>query len=94
MFDAAIAEKKCILYIPDYKEYLEKERELYFKFEELPFIKAYNQNELCDSIINFDEEKYKKDLSTFMKKINSYETGNSSKNVVEIIERVLKNEKI
>lgn len=94
MFDAAIARKKCILYIPDYEEYLKKERDIYFKFDELPFEKTYNESELTDAIINFDVKKYNSRLKKFLNQINSYEDGHASERVVDLIEEVLANEKV
>lgn len=94
MFDAAIAHKKCILYVPDYEDYTKNQRELYFDFDQLPFSRTYNMEELAERIINFDEKEYEENVNLFLKYINSYEKGESSKNVADILEEVLSNEKI
>jgi CDP-glycerol glycerophosphotransferase len=85
MFDMAIAKKPCILYVPDLEEYLEKERELYFDVNTLPFPTAKSMDELCAVILNFDYETYWKVLEIFMKKIGSYEDGCASERVCEYI---------
>lgn len=94
MFDAAIAHKKCILYVPDYDDYTKNQRELYFDFNQLPFSKTYTMEGLAEKIISFDETQYEENVNLFLKYINSYEKGESSKNVVDILEEVLSNEKI
>ena len=94
MFDAAICHKKCILYIPDYEDYLSNQREIYFDFKDLPFPKAYKIDELANSIVDFDDKKYNNELNKFLKFINCYENGSSAKNVVDLLEEVLPNEKI
>lgn len=93
-FDQLIANKKCILYVPDLDSYLKKERNLYFKFEELPFPIAKNYQELKEIFANINNEEYNNKIVEFKNKINLYENGNATKKVVEIIEGVVKNEKI
>ncbi len=94
MFDAAIAHKKCILYVPDYDDYINNQRELYFDFETLPFNKTYTFKELGNAIINMNAKEYNFKINKFLKYINCYEKGDSSKKVADIIEEVLLNEKI
>lgn len=94
MFDAAISRKKCILYVPDLNDYISKQRELYFKFGDLPFNLAYTQDELVDRITNFNDKEYYDKLNGFLNLINSYEQGTSARKVVNMLEKVLNNEKI
>lgn len=94
MFDAAIAHKKCVLYIPDYEDYISNQRELYFDFDTLPFDKTYTFKELGNVVVNIDEAKYNSKIDDFLKYINCYEKGESSKNVADIIEGVLLNGKV
>ena len=94
MFDAAIAHKKCILYIPDYEDYINNQRELYFDFKTLPFDKTYTFKELGNAITNINDNLYEEKINNFLSYINCYEKGDSAKNVTDIIEGVLNNEKI
>lgn len=87
MFDAAITRKPCILYTPDYEEYIKKERALYFEFDELPFNNAYTFTELSEAVTNFDEKQYKKQVDSFLKRIGCFERGASAKNVVNLLEK-------
>lgn len=85
MFDIAIARKKCILYIPDLKEYLENERGLYFNIKELPFPIAENMEELEEILKSFDWKIYFEKLDAFMRKIGSYEDGHATERICEFI---------
>lgn len=81
----AIAGKPCILYAPDLEEYLEKERGLYFKIKELPFLIARDMDELCKMLLEFDCRNYYRQLDKFMSKIGSFEDGHAAERVFEII---------
>lgn len=85
MFDMAIAEKTCILYAPDLEEYLKKERSLYFDITKLPFPIAKNMDELCNTLLHFDYEKYQHELNTFMSEIGSFEDGHAAEKVCKYI---------
>ncbi len=85
MFDMAIAGKTCVLYAPDLKEYLEKERGLYFNIMELPFPIAKDMDELCKILSNFDYEKYQRKLRKFMSEIGSYEDGHATEKICNYI---------
>lgn len=87
MFDAAISRKPCILYTPDYEEYLRNERELYFNFDELPFERASTLTELADIIMKFDKKKYDKRVNSFLEEVGCYEKGESAKKVVDLLEK-------
>ena len=88
MFDAIYANKPVILYIPDKDKYV-AERGTYFSFDELPFIITEDKEILYNKLINNEylktTEKYKK----FLNKVNSYETGNSAKNICYIIKNII-----
>lgn len=88
-FDALIANKPCILFIKDLDNYLKKERELYFDFNDLPFEKIKNEDILASHILNFDKKKYKSEIEKFNKKIGLYENGNACKKIKKIINDVM-----
>lgn len=78
MFDYLYSQKPCVLYVPDYVEYVSTNRKLYFDINELPFPTSLNQGELLKEIMNFDNETYIKDVANFNDKIGTFETGNAS----------------
>lgn len=93
-FDAMYLRKECILIMKDLENYLKKERELYFTFDELPFVKVLNDNDLIDSIINFKYDEYLKKIDAFIDQLGSFEQGKASKCIAEVIKGVICNEKI
>lgn len=84
-FDMMIAKKPCILYVPDLKQYLKDERELYFSFDELPFKKTLVLDELADAVKEFNYKEYLNDIQTFGKRIGLCEKGNASETIVDLI---------
>lgn len=88
MFDMVIARKICFVHGADMDSYLEKERDLYFNFGELPFAFSKTTQELLNNIVNYNEEAYLKRLNTFSKKIGLYENGTASEQLVERIKEV------
>ena len=85
MFDFAITHRPCLLYVPDLKEYTSKDRSLYFSIEELPFLICKTREQLVEKINNFDTTSYTKKVSGFLRSIGSYETGNASEKVINLI---------
>lgn len=79
MFDFSYMKRPIFLYINDIKEYLEKERDLFFKPEELPFPLAETNEELHDNILDFDEPQYRKNVERFHDKCGVMEDGKASK---------------
>lgn len=81
MFDMGMLKRPCILYATDIEQY---NRGYYFKFDELPFPLARNENELLAAISSFTPEGYKKDLQEFFDNhIGMVEKGTSSKALSE-----------
>ena len=64
------------------------DRNLYFNIKELPFIDVYSNDDLVNKILDFNEDKYKKDLKQFSSKVGSFEDGNASYNVAKRIEKI------
>lgn len=91
-FDMMITRKPCVIFAPDLDEYLKRERNLYFTYDELPFELTTKESELLDKIINFKINEYVSNIEEFYKFIGMYENGNASQELCKIIENiVLKN---
>lgn len=88
IFDFALTERPCFLYVPDLKEYIKNDRKLYFNIKELPFINSSSNDELIDSINNFDDEIYKSKLKHFYNKIGNFEDGKACENLAKKIEEI------
>ena len=87
MFDMMYMKKPCLLYMPDFEEYTERERALYFNIKELPFLKAYTEDALFDAVKNFDDDKYQQDIESFLGTIGSFENGTACRAIAELISR-------
>ncbi|MCF0132362.1 MAG: CDP-glycerol glycerophosphotransferase family protein [Blautia sp.] len=61
MFTAYRQEKKVLIYASDMQDYLAKERGVYFEIQKMPAPLATDNDELEQTILGFDEEKYEID---------------------------------
>ena len=84
MIDFILMNKPVFLYASDIEEY-KKERGLKPVYYNLPFPLCQNNKELIDAVNAFEDDGYLKELKEFKKQYHSYDDGNSSKNVVDII---------
>jgi CDP-glycerol glycerophosphotransferase len=94
MFDFGFTTRPCFLYVPDLKDYTDKERKLYFDIDDLPFIKALSANDLLHKIQQFNREHYIQNLKFFNEKVGSFEEGEACKQLVSHIQRICYNHKI
>lgn len=85
MFDYLFLKRPCFIFATDLESYTHNDRGLYFKISELPFDVSTNNDELCCLVENFDEEKMMQGYNAFMEKIGSFETGNASEKLTNII---------
>ena len=74
IWDFSFAYRPCFLYAPDVKKYQE-EQGFYTPIEKWPFPLAETNEQLVESIINFDEEKYKYAVKKHHADLGSYESG-------------------
>lgn len=87
MFDMAFIGKLCILYASDLEQYMVKERDLYFDIRSLPFPLAQTNIELIETIHDYEELRYKSNLSEFMDNIGSFEKGTACEQILKYIEQ-------
>lgn len=86
MFDYTLLDKPMIFFTYDMEDYCDKIRGLYVDFgKEAPGPICMTTEEVIDTIKNIDEEmeKCKKSVDAFKKKFLTYESGNSTEQVVE-----------
>lgn len=81
MFDISMLSSPCLLYATDKEKY---DRGYYFRFDEMPFPLAQNEDELLLIIQQFDRNRYEADVKEFFdKKIGLFENGTSSRSISE-----------
>ena len=67
--------KRVILYTPDLDQYLDKERGFYFDIRSLPAPISYNNNELINTILEYDDLVYRERINSFNKEVGYYQCG-------------------
>ena len=85
MFDIALTDKPCFLYVPDLDHYRDDERGMYLNFSDLPFPNALDPQSLYSIISEFDYNLYLSKKNSFLESINNIETGEASTRVAKDI---------
>jgi len=87
-FDYMTLNKPVFIYANDLESYI-KERDFYINFKEVPFPIALNKKELAKNIENNINKDFSSLYKDFIKHYGVNETGNSSKEIVKIIDKVI-----
>ena len=87
MFDYALSGRPCFQYAVDIDEY-KKDRDFYFKLDELPFDLATTNDELATNILEFNEQRYASRLESFFASVRMVVNGDSSKKCADFIEKI------
>jgi len=83
-FDYLLLDKEIIFYPFDLKEYLKKDRDFYFDYEEnTPGKKVYNYNELLLCLSNIEHLDFKEKREKIRNSFFIYQDGNASKRVYD-----------
>ncbi len=92
MYDAILSYKPCWLFMPDYSEYIETDRELYFRLDQLPFDCSFDSYTLAKHILDFNMGEYKNRIDDFRNSIGIYDDGHASERVGNLIIKLLNND--
>ena len=87
MWDFMLTGKPGFTYAVDLQHYVETTR-VYTPVEKWPFPKSTNNDELVESILNFDEEKYREDCKRHYEALGGCETGHACEQVCKRIAEV------
>ena len=85
MWDASLLGIPTFTYSPDFYQYLKFERGFAYEISKFPFKIAKNNDELETAISSFNEVEFKKKIDAHFKDAKTYDKGNASKQVVDII---------
>ncbi|PAV06301.1 CDP-glycerol glycerophosphotransferase family protein [Methanobacterium bryantii] len=86
IFDYALLKRPMIIYAYDYQKYKNDLRGFYFNiFEEFPGPVVKNNIDLINSIKNYDCNCYSKKYNEFLNKFTSFDKGNASSKIVDLI---------
>lgn len=89
MFEAAFAGKPVLLFAPDQKEYIGKERDLYIDYTDLPFPIAETNEDLWALIENFNDDVYRRNVDCFMHKYGVHEDGHAGERAAQFMMQLL-----
>lgn len=86
MCDFVLTRRPGFLFALDMDDYMD-ERGFYYPLDSTPFRLAFNNDEMVNNILNYDEKKYQKQVDKFLKDRGCFEKGNASyRTVNKIIE--------
>ncbi len=86
MWDFALTNKPCLLWVPDRKEY-DDERGTYTSIDTWPAIACENAKQLLETIDDLDKIDFKTIYIRHFFDFNSYESGNAARKVCEYISK-------
>lgn len=89
VWDYALLERPCFLYVPDWKEYTQKTG-FYVELSQWPFLQADNMEKLLENIMYVNNnktemEKAKERMQEHRNRLGSYETGKSRQKLAKKI---------
>lgn len=90
MWDFSQQRKPVFLYHPDLNVY-EEERGVYIPFSEMPYIEAFDMEDLYRKICSYDDQQYRRKLEEFFKMYKPFDDGCASRMVTDKILDVIKN---
>lgn len=89
IWDYSFLNRPCFLYVPDLGQY-EQERGFYYPLQTWGFPYATNMAELSIAITKFNNEEFYKKMEKHHKEYGSYENGNATEKVVEVMLDIIK----
>lgn len=90
MWDFSLKQGPVFLYSTDLEKYNKDEREFYTPIESWPFSYSSSFTRLNSTIDNFDLSYYKDSVMKHHQDLGSFEKGDASQNVVQLIQRKLR----
>lgn len=84
MFDFVLTGKPCFQFATDIEEY-KKDRNFYFRLDELPFALAVDNDGLERNILSFEEKEYKQGLERFYGEVGMVRDGSASRKCAELV---------
>lgn len=92
MWDFSLQRKPVFLYHGDYEQYLNDDRGFYCSPSKWPYIIGRTNEELCEAIMAFDDEKYQKDLDKWFEEYGTFDDGHASERVVDRIIEIMESD--
>jgi CDP-glycerol glycerophosphotransferase (TagB/SpsB family)/GT2 family glycosyltransferase len=87
LWDFTFTGRPAFVFASDLDEYVNDDRGFALPIQKWPYPVSTNTKELCDSILNFDENDYNERVKLHHEREGSYEKGTSAKAACEIIRK-------
>lgn len=92
MFDYMLTRKPMFVLALDYDKYKD-ERTFYYPLESTPFPIAKTNDEMAKNVLEFDDEKYVKEVNKFIEEKGCVDDGHASERVVDLILKIIEESK-
>lgn len=89
VFDAALMKIPIFIYAYDINEYASDRGALLWDLNKLPFQFSHNNDELVETILSFDYNRYTRALTDFFNKVGLAEDGHASERVADLIDEFI-----
>lgn len=86
--DYVLTKRPAYIYGRDYESYSQT-RGFYYPLNTTPFPISIDNDQLENSILNFNAERYKNDCERFLKERGCIEEGNAATRIVDLIEDIV-----
>lgn len=90
LWDFSLLERPCFCFAKEPEQYARNERDFYIPYNEWPYPKSKNSEELVYAIRAFLQREYSQQVKKFMKRLCGYEKGVSTKSVVKKLKTIIK----
>ena len=87
IWDYSLLKRPCFLYCPDIEQY-GQERSFYSDMASWPALAAYDNEQLRDNILNYDESSYLEKLASYHQSVGIRESGRAAEEVGELIRQL------
>ena len=89
IYDFVLSRKPGFIFATDIEEYTKKDRGFYYPIETTPFAIAQDNDQLVESILNFNEADYKEKVEAFLEDKGCIEDGHAAERTVKLIRDLL-----
>lgn len=92
--DYMLTKRPGFLFATDMVAYEKKDREFFYPLDTMPYPLAVDNDQLIDNILNFKDEHFEEECDAFLEDKGCIDDGLASKRIVDVIEKVMRGEKV
>lgn len=92
--DYMLTRRPGFLFATDMNQYQKKDREFFYPLDSMPFPLATDNEQLIENILNFDSESFPGKCDAFLADKGCMDDGHASERIADVIERIMRGEKV